>query len=187
MPDYQLKLIQTLVLLVIFLGISRIVKRIIKRTSGNYDFSIHREQITLKTTNFINFGILTVLVAGIWGLEGPDIITYMASVLTVIGIAFFAQWSLLSNITSGLILFFSHPLKIGDTIEIVDKELPLEGQIENISFYFLYIKDQSGKVFTIPNSIAMQKTLVIKETKMESEVPKAEEGENEATPGEATP
>lgn len=162
MPDYQLKLLQTVILFIVFFGISRVVKRLIKRTSGNLDFTIHREQITLKTTNLINFGILLLLVAGIWGLEGADIITYMASVMAVIGVAFFAQWSLLSNITSGLILFFSHPLKIGDRIEIMDKDLPLEGQIENISFYFLYIRDENGKTFTIPNSIAMQKTLAIK-------------------------
>ena len=187
MPDYQLKLIQTLILIIIFLGVSRIIKRLIKRTSGNYDFSIHREQITVKTVNFINIGILIVLIAGIWGLQGADIITYMASVLTVIGVAFFAQWSLLSNITSGLILFFSHPLKIGDTIEIVDKDLPMEGQIENISFYFLYIKDQNGKVFTIPNSIAMQKTLVIKEAKTESELIEPEESEDGPASGESMP
>ncbi|MDZ7716403.1 MAG: mechanosensitive ion channel [Balneolaceae bacterium] len=162
------------------------MKRLVKRTSGNYDFSNHREQITLKTTNLINFGILILLIAGIWGLQGAEVITYMTSVLTVIGVAFFAQWSLLSNITSGLILFFSHPLKIGDTIEVVDKDIPLVGEVENISFYFLYIKDENGKVFTIPNSIAMQKTLVIKESK-EQDTEITDQPEVGASSGEATP
>ena len=42
------------------------------------------------------------------------------------GVAMFAQWSILSNITSGIILFFSFPFKIGDLILIHDKDFPIE-------------------------------------------------------------
>ncbi|MCB9034507.1 MAG: hypothetical protein H6553_11770 [Chitinophagales bacterium] len=36
---------------------------------------------------------------------------------------FFAQWSVLSNITSGIIMYFNHPLGIGDNILIEDKAI----------------------------------------------------------------
>lgn len=48
----------------------------------------------------------------IWGVETKDILFTVSSIATVIGVAFFAQWSILSNITSGMILFFSFPFRI---------------------------------------------------------------------------
>ena len=59
-------------------------------------------------------------VVGIWGIEKEKLVLFISSVLTILGIAFFAQWSILSNITAGLILFFSHPLKLGDYIKILE-------------------------------------------------------------------
>jgi hypothetical protein len=40
----------------------------------------------------------------IWGVQAKDIIIAI-SITTVVGVAMFAQWSILSNITSGIILF----------------------------------------------------------------------------------
>ena len=45
---------------------------------------------------------------------------FLGSVLTVVGVAFFAQWSLLSNITSSIIIFFNHPVKLNDSIVILE-------------------------------------------------------------------
>jgi small-conductance mechanosensitive channel len=86
----------------------------------------------------------------------------MTSVVTVLGIAFFAQWSILSNITSSLILFFNHPMKIGQRIRVVDKEYDISGELIDISFFFLYIKSDDGELITIPNTIVLQKTIVTK-------------------------
>jgi small-conductance mechanosensitive channel len=81
--------------------------------------------------------------------------------LAVLGIAFFAQWSLLSNITAGIILFFNHPLKIGDTITIFDKDFNIAGKITNIGLFFMHIRNESNEKITIPNSILLQKMVII--------------------------
>jgi small-conductance mechanosensitive channel len=86
----------------------------------------------------------------------------LTSVVTVLGIAFFAQWSILSNITSSLILFFNHPMKIGQHIKVVDKEYDLEGELIDISFFFLYIKNEKGELITIPNTVVLQKSIITK-------------------------
>ena len=94
------------------------------------------------------FVVLGFGLAGIWGLTGAQIFAYITSVLTILGVAFFAQWSLLSNITSGLILFFNHPMKLGDYIEIVDKDFPMEGRVENITLFFLHLRNKDNQVYT---------------------------------------
>lgn len=75
------------------------------------------------------------------------------------GNRFFAQWSILSNITSSLILFFNHPLKIGDEIEILDKDFAIEGKVEDISFFFMHVRTVNGDLVTIPNNLVLQKMI----------------------------
>ena len=105
-----------------------------------------------------------IILIGIWGLQQREMLLFVTSLLTVLGIALFAQGSILSNITSGMILFFNHPLKIGDTIKIIDKEQPVEGVVEDISYFFLHIKTADNGNVTIPNSVVLQKTISIEKT-----------------------
>jgi small-conductance mechanosensitive channel len=44
----------------------------------------------------------------------------------------------------------------------LDKEYEVEGKLIDISFYFLYIKTDADELVTIPTSVALQKTMVIK-------------------------
>jgi hypothetical protein len=45
-------------------------------------------------------------------VQTKDIFIALSSITTVVGVAMFAQWSILSNITSGVILFFHSLLKL---------------------------------------------------------------------------
>ncbi len=103
------------------------------------------------------------MLSAIWGLKQNEIAVFVSTILTVLGIAFFAQWSLLSNITSGLILFFNHPLKIGDTIKVIDKEYSIEGEVSDLTYFFIHLKTNNKETITIPNSILLQKSISVVE------------------------
>ena len=134
----------------------------VNRILSRIDFDIKRKKITLRIINlFLLIFVLTAL-AGIWNINRNQLMVFITSVITVMGIAFFAQWSILSNITSSLILFFNHPVKIGKTIRVLDREYDIEGKLVDISFYFLYIKTDANELITIPTSVALQKTIVVK-------------------------
>ena len=85
----------------------------------------------------------------------------MSSVFAVIGIGFFAQWSILSNITSGVIMFFTFPYKIGDYIKIHDKEFPYEGMIEDIKSFHVMVRTKDNELITYPNSMMLQKGVTV--------------------------
>ena len=89
--------------------------------------------------------------------DAEDLFFTLSSVLTVIGVALFAQWSILSNITSGFIVLFSFPFKIGDTIKIHDKDFPIEGEIISIHTFYTLVKTLEGEMVTYPNSLFLQK------------------------------
>jgi small-conductance mechanosensitive channel len=103
-----------------------------------------------------------LVIAAIWNIESKDLMVFFTSTITVIGIAFFANWSILSNITASLILYFNHPLKIGETLRIYDKEFDIEGELIDLSFFFMYIRSMDGSLITIPTSAVLNKTVIIK-------------------------
>ena len=104
----------------------------------------------------IIFGLILI-----WGVDFTDVGWVMSSVFAVIGIGFFAQWSILSNITSGIIMFFTFPYKIGDFIIIHDKEYAYEGTIEDIKGFHVLIKSNSGELITYPNSLMLQRGVTV--------------------------
>ncbi|MCZ8089596.1 MULTISPECIES: mechanosensitive ion channel domain-containing protein [Flavobacterium] len=123
----------------------------------------------IKAFNLISLFAAILLIGAIWGLKQNQIALFTSTILTALGIAFFAQWSLLSNITSSIILFFNHPLKIGDTIEILDKDYTIEGEISDLTYFFVHLKLSNEKIITIPNSLILQKSVaVIEKTKVKT-------------------
>jgi small-conductance mechanosensitive channel len=97
----------------------------------------------------------------IWGVQTKDIFLVLSSITTVVGVAMVAQWSILSNITSGIILFFAFPFKIGDIILIHDKDYPEEGQIEDIGAFHVTMRSKDGEIVIFPNNLFFQKGISI--------------------------
>jgi small-conductance mechanosensitive channel len=112
----------------------------------------------------VDFAVFFLLVLGltmIWGVDFRNLGLVMSSVFAVIGIALFAQWSILSNVTSGIIMFFTFPYKIGDYIKIHDKEAPCEGIIEDIKTFHIILHTKDNEIITYPNSMMLQKGVSI--------------------------
>ena len=150
-------LIAFVIIVKLFAG--KAVNRILVRLEND----LKRKKITMRIINLFSLIFMIIGLAAIWNIDRSQLMVFITSLITVLGIAFFAQWSILSNITSSLILFFKHPVKIGQRIRVLDKEYEIEGKLIDISFYFLYIKTDAGELVTIPTSVALQKTLIIKD------------------------
>lgn len=97
----------------------------------------------------------------IWGVNPDNILLGLSSVFAVIGVAFFAQWSILSNITAGIIMFFNAPFKVGDRIHIIDKDIPIIATIENIQSFYTHIRTEEDELIVIPNNLFLQKIVSV--------------------------
>ena len=130
----------------------------------------HRTNLVIKYFHIL-INIMTVFtLIVVWGVDKKEILFFLSSITTVIGAAMFAQWSILSNISSGIILFFFFPFNIGDVIHIHDKESPIEGEIVDIKTFYVYLKTNSGEFITYPNNMLLQKGIsVIKQQIKNSE------------------
>jgi len=161
MKLYEIQILETLVVLVLWLLTNFFVKRTIHRIVRNFQVANERRRIIVRLVNFIVFMLAVVSLTAVWGVDQKQILVFFTSTITVLGIAFFAQWSILSNITAGLVIFFSHPLRLGDYIRITEKDYLIEGKLEHISFFFMHILTDQNERITIPNSVALQKTISI--------------------------
>ena len=162
MNPLEFKLIETAVIVVLYLAARYIVNWSIRKTWKLKGYAQNRVIIVRRVTQGILIVIFALILSSIWGIEQSEIILFVTSFLTVLGIAFFAQWSILSNITSGLILFFHNDIRAGEQLTIMDKEVPITGELVEISIMFTRIKIEDGSIISIPNSVMMQKTISVK-------------------------
>jgi small-conductance mechanosensitive channel len=161
--QYQKELLGTLGLFILLLVLRFISVKTVRRIGRISDINEIRTRLIVK---YISYGLLFVGVASlifIWGVDIREVGLIFSSVFAVIGVALFAQWSILSNITAGVILFFSFPYKIGDRIQIRDKELDYDGDyvIEDIKAYHVHLRKENGELMTYPNNLMLQKAVSI--------------------------
>jgi small-conductance mechanosensitive channel len=164
MALYKIQIIETLIVIGVYVLVYYFIKTIVNNSLKHTHLQRGRRKMIIKVLNLLSFITLTIILSAIWGLNQSEIAVFVGTVLTALGIAFFAQWSLLSNITSSLLLFFNHPLKIGDTLKVLDKDYPFEGEVTDLTYFFIHLKTKEGEVITIPNSLVLQKSISIIET-----------------------
>jgi small-conductance mechanosensitive channel len=158
----RLEIIETIVLIVAMISVKLATTKAIKRILSSLEFDLQRKRISQKIVNLFILLVGGIILAGIWNIDRKELIVFFTSVLTIIGIAFFAQWSILSNITASLILFFNHPLRIGQFIQVFDKDYTVEGKLEDISFFFMHVRTKENQIVTIPNNLVLHRTILMK-------------------------
>ncbi|MDP2687063.1 MAG: mechanosensitive ion channel [Aequorivita sp.] len=158
---YSLQFIESLILVVVLLLLRLILKKTIRNYAKKIERLEHRTGLIMKHVDFAVFFLIVIGLILIWGVDFRNLGLVMSSVFAVIGIAFFAQWSILSNITSGVIMFFTFPYKIGDYIKIHDKEMDCEGIIEDIKTFHIILHTKDNEIVTYPNSMMLQKGVSI--------------------------
>ena len=162
MEQYRIQIIETAIILILMIGAHFATNRLVSNTLKRHHFAFARRKVIVKIINLVIFITGNIFLAATWGIDRSEFTVFFTAVSTILGIAFFASWSILSNITASLILFFNHPLKLGDTIRIIEKDYDVEGKVEDISFFFIHLKTASKEKVTVPTSIALQKTIIIR-------------------------
>lgn len=165
--EYFKKGLVTIIILIVFLIVSFLIKKIIKRYGKSAHLAEHRTNLIAKYIDIVLMILIVIAIFAVWGVERKNLFAVFSTTFAVIGVAFFAQWSILSNVTSGVIMFFTFPFKIGDVIRIMDKDFPIEAQIEDIKAFHTILKTREGDIITYPNSLLLQKGITIVPIKQE--------------------
>lgn len=147
----------TLIVIAVYFVLKYLIERLIKRYATVSEIIEHRTNLVIKYINILLTTSATLVLFIVWGVKAEHLFVTLSSIFAVIGVALFAQWSILSNITAGVVLFFSYPFKIGDFIRIHDKDFPIEGEIVDIKSFYVHIQTLESEIVVYPNNVILQK------------------------------
>ncbi len=169
--EYQNELLTSSVSILVLLITRFLSVKAIRKVGHISDLNTARTRLIIKYVVVGHSLLLIALLALIWGVNIKDIGLIFSSVFAVIGVALFAIWSILSNVTAGVILFFTFPYKIGDRIHIFDKELEGASEfiIEDIRAFHVHLRQPGGDLITYPNNLFLQKAVSLRETDVQSD------------------
>lgn len=159
--DYQEEIIGAAICLTIFFIARFISIKTIRKVGKIGDINEVRTRLIIKYVSFGLTIVTSIALIFIWGVNIRELGLILSSVFAVLGVALFASWSILSNITAGIILFFYFPFKIGDRIRIQDKDFPEEAVIEDIKAFHIHLLKDNGELMTYPNNLLLQKGITI--------------------------
>ncbi|HSI69495.1 MAG TPA: mechanosensitive ion channel domain-containing protein [Gillisia sp.] len=159
--DHRNQLGYTVAIIVILVLLQFILKQAAHKVGKRTEINITRTRLMFKYINILVMLIAFFLFSFAWGMDLGDLSLIFSSTFAVIGVALFAIWSILSNITSGIIMFFSFPYRIGDKIKIHDKDMPIEAVIEDIRAFHLHLRTDDGELTTYPNNLILQKAVTL--------------------------
>lgn len=157
MKIHEIQALETFIALSVLLLLKFILKKVIIQVSNKFYYQKSRVNTLQKAINSSLVVIFLVVIFFIWGVNQSDLVIFISSLLTVIGVAFFAQWSILSNITATIIIFFNQQIRTGDFIQIMEKDSLIEGEIIDIGIFYINVKTKDNEEMVIPSNLFVQK------------------------------
>ncbi|MBV0932247.1 mechanosensitive ion channel domain-containing protein [Marinobacterium weihaiense] len=136
-----------------------ISSRLLDRVGLQKQVANRRLLVVKRFFGLLQLVITVMLICIIWGVDYAELMILFSSAFAVIGVALFAQWSILSNITGSIIIFFAFPYRIGDRIKVLDKDDDITGTITEIGLFHLHIRCDNGEVIHYPNNLILQKAV----------------------------
>lgn len=156
----SLQVLLSILAIVSYFVIMAIITPIIARYGVRQRFLEQRIIYIKKFFFFLLFSFLFIVIAIIWGFDIRGVLIFTSSFFAVVGVALFASWSVLSNITSGIIIFFSFPYRIKNEITIIDGDNSVAGEIIDMTLFHIQLKDKEGNEIFYPNNLIIQKPVM---------------------------
>ncbi len=161
--SFYIRVIETVVAVILFIILRKIYHKLVEKKLNKSLLHRSRGVVVKKAINLTFISVFILIILLIWGVKQADLAVFVGSVLTVVGVALFAQWSLLSNITSSIIIFFNHSVKLNDSIIILEgKDYVIEGKVIDIGLFFVTLLTEDNQEITIPNNVFIQKSIMKK-------------------------
>jgi small-conductance mechanosensitive channel len=161
-------LVPTMEILLIALGAwlaMRIVRRFIRKVTAAYGLPGKMASTSLRVVGLVVYGGALLWVLERMGVSGAVLWTAFTGFATVAAVAFFAAWSVLSNLFCTLLIYTTRAFRIGDQIELLESgDKPgIKGRVVDINLVYTTLHEsgdaEGGTTLQLPNSLFFQRTL----------------------------
>ena len=157
--------LQILLIVAVAWLLQRLLCRVVARASAHYQLP---HEMLMPLNGVLRWTIVAsalLLVLERLGVSATVLWTAFTGFATVGAVAFFAAWSVLSNLFCALLIFTVSPFRIGDTIELLDSaEKPgALGRVIDINMLYTTLEEGTveapGAILQIPNSLIFQRVV----------------------------
>lgn len=105
--------------------------------------------------------LLVVVLSIVWGVDIRGLLVLASSMIAVVGVALFAAWSLLSNITAFFILLGQKAFAEGMEVRVMDGANYLEGRIVEINLFSTVLRTKDNEQVVYPNNLLISRPVVV--------------------------
>ena len=145
--------------------VMRVAALISRRLTTRYGFPVKVASLFLRSIGVLVYGGAVLWSLERLGVSGSVLWTAFAGFAAVGAVAFFAAWSVLSNLFCTLLIYITQAFRIGDVVELLEAgDRPgVKGRVLDINLVYTTLLEsgdaQSGTTLQLPNSLFFQRAL----------------------------
>jgi len=145
--------------------LQRILRRLVRRASEHYGLPADMRMLVNGVLRWAIWLATTLLVLERLGVSATVMWTAFTGFATVGAVAFFAAWSVLSNLFCAMLIFTVGPFRVGDMIEVLDTVDTggARGRVIDINLLYTTLEDMApgtaGTLLQIPNTLIFQRVV----------------------------
>ena len=156
----QYKLIVTIIAILVFPLLLKITKKLLEKAiKGKVD--LHRKYRAELLLKIILAFVVLCLVLVFWGIELRGLLVLGSSLFAMLGVALFAAWSLLSNLTAFLLMFIQNDCRVGYWVRIIDGANHVEGRIVEMGLMNVVLEHIDGHRVIYPNNLFVTRPVMV--------------------------
>ncbi|MBD3587602.1 mechanosensitive ion channel family protein [Salinimonas sp. HHU 13199] len=161
LTEYQPNVVWSVVVLLIYLATSQ---KLLPKLEANMEKSKLKSNSAIKGLFVARVLVATLSIALLllaWGIDFSGLLVLSTSILTVTGVALFASWSLISNITAYFILLTNVAYRRGNYVRILDGDNFIEGVIADIGPFSSRLVTADRETLMYPNNLILTRPVLL--------------------------
>jgi small-conductance mechanosensitive channel len=139
-----------------------LLKHYAKQTQHKFGIRKSRYFAIKRLLTMASLLLSLVILILIWNVDLKHVWVSATGLVALIAVAFVAVWSLVGNILAGVIIYFTSPFKIEDSIEVMPDEI--RGTVLAINTFYTVLMTEDKNYINIPNTLLFQKYIKVIKT-----------------------
>lgn len=156
------QVIVSAIVLLFYVVLSRRIAPFIYRTIAATMLKEEMNRRAMVVFHILLFLLLVVVLSIVWGIDIKGLLVLASSMIAVVGVALFAAWSLLSNITAFFILLGQSSFAQGVTVRVIDGSNHIDGTIVEVNLFSTVLRTKDGELVVYPNNLIVSRPVVVK-------------------------
>ena len=156
-----LQLAVTLLITVLYIVLDRFSTPKLEEGADQGRFKEGAAANAILIARFLTGFVGLLVLAFVWGIEIASIMVFAGTTLTLLGVALFAQWSILSNVTAYFILLLHPSFRRGTFVRVIDIDNYAEGYISDLTFFNTKLITENRETIVYPNNLMLGRPALI--------------------------